>query len=70
MPLVQITVVQGRDEALLKHCIKEVARTVHTTLAVPLASVRVLVTQVPGAQWAIGDRTKDEIDAAGAKEQA
>ncbi len=63
MPLVQITLVEGRDREIVKQCIKEVARTVHTTLGAPLEAIRVMVTQVPGAQWAIGDCTKDEIDA-------
>jgi 4-oxalocrotonate tautomerase len=64
MPFIQITLIEGRDEALVKQCIKEVARTVHTTLGAPLESIRVIAHQVPGAQWAVGDRTKDEIDAA------
>ena len=64
MPIVQIMLVEGRDDETVKHCIKEVARTVHATLGAPLASIRVVVTQVPGTQWGIGDRTRDEIDAA------
>lgn len=63
MPLVQITVVEGRDAAALKHCVKEVARTVHQTLGAPLASIRVIVHQVPASLWAVGDETRDEIDA-------
>jgi 4-oxalocrotonate tautomerase len=63
MPLVQITVVEGRDPAALKNCVKEVARTVHQTLGAPLATIRVIVHQVPAALWAVGDETRDEIDA-------
>ncbi len=64
MPLVQITLVQGRDDAVVTECMREVARTVHRTLGAPLDSIRVVVTQVPGAHWGVGDRTRDEIDAA------
>jgi 4-oxalocrotonate tautomerase len=69
MPLVQITLVQGRDEATVKRCMKAVAKTIHETLGAPLASIRVIVQQVPASQWAVGDQTRDEIDAAKAKEQ-
>ena len=64
MPIVQITMVEGRTADVVKQCIREVARTVHATLGAPLDSIRVVVTQVPGSQWGIGDRTRDEIDAA------
>jgi 4-oxalocrotonate tautomerase len=64
MPIVQITLVAGRDDAIVKHCIKEVARVIHQTLDAPLETVRVIVQQVPSHQFAIGDRTRDEIDLA------
>lgn len=63
MPIVQISMIEGRDEASVKRCIKEVARTVHQTLGAPLAAIRVIVHQVPAAHWAVGDQTRDEIDA-------
>ena len=63
MPIVQITLVEGRDATVVKNCIKEVARTVAHTLNAPLATVRVVVQQVPASQWGVGDETRDEIDA-------
>ena len=36
MPIVQITLVEGRDTAVVKNYIKEVARTVSQTLNAPL----------------------------------
>ena len=68
MPLVQITLVQGRDEATVKRCMKAVAKTIHETLGAPMSAIRVIVQQVPGSQWGVGDQTRDEIDAK-AKEQ-
>lgn len=64
MPLVQITLVEGRSEERVKECIKEVARTVQRTLGAPLSTIRVFVQQVPPNHWAVGDQTRDEIDAA------
>jgi 4-oxalocrotonate tautomerase len=63
MPIIQITLVEGRDPEAIKRCVKAVARTVHETLGAPLPTIRVAVHQVPGAFWAVGDQTKDEIDA-------
>lgn len=66
MPIVQISVVEGRDAETLKRCIKEVARTVHQALGAPLWAIRVIVHQVPATHWAVGDETRDDIDAAAA----
>ena len=63
MPIVQITLLEGRDAETVKRCIKQVARTLHETLNAPLGSIRVLVHQLPSNQWGVGDRTRDEIDA-------
>jgi 4-oxalocrotonate tautomerase len=64
MPIVQISIIEGRDPAVVKACVKEVARAVHRTLGAPLATIRVVVQEVPAAFWSVGDETKDEIDAA------
>jgi 4-oxalocrotonate tautomerase len=63
MPIIQMTLVEGRDDATVSHCIKEVARTVHRTLGAPLSAIRVFVNQVPPPLFAVGDRTREEIDA-------
>ncbi|PVX73208.1 tautomerase family protein [Paraburkholderia unamae] len=60
MPIVHISLVEGRSDEAVKACVKAVARTVHETLGAPLESIRVYATQVPGAHWAVGERTKDE----------
>lgn len=63
MPIIQITLVAGRDDAVVKRCAKAVAKTVHENLGAPLDSIRVMVYQVPSAAYVVGDRTRDEIDA-------
>jgi 4-oxalocrotonate tautomerase len=60
MPIVQISLLEGRDPSLVKQCIKEIARTIHETLDAPMSSIRVIATIVPAQYWAIGDQTKDE----------
>ncbi|HEY1609317.1 MAG TPA: 2-hydroxymuconate tautomerase [Paraburkholderia sp.] len=64
MPVVHISLVEGRSDEALTACVKAVARAVNETLGAPLETVRVYVTQVPGAHWAVGDKTKDEMAAA------
>ncbi|MEM5314394.1 tautomerase family protein [Paraburkholderia sp. JHI869] len=61
MPIVHISLVEGRSDEAVKACVKAVARTISETLDAPLESIRVYATQVPGAHWAVGERTKDEV---------
>lgn len=58
MPIVQITLVEGRDEAVMSECVREVARTVSRTLDAPLSAVRVYVNIVKPQFFAVGDVTK------------
>jgi 4-oxalocrotonate tautomerase len=60
MPIVQITLVEGRDEALMSECVREVARTVSRVLNAPLPSIRVFVSLTKPALFAVGDKTKLE----------
>ncbi|MDR7004031.1 tautomerase family protein [Paraburkholderia strydomiana] len=61
MPIIHISLVEGRDAQAVKACLKAIARTVHETLGVPLESIRVFANEVPSTHWAIGERTKDEL---------
>lgn len=60
MPIVSVMLVEGRDDAVIESCIREVARTVSRTLSAPLDAVRVVVTQVPPTRWAVGDRLRSD----------
>jgi 4-oxalocrotonate tautomerase len=60
MPIIQITLVEGREEALMSECVREVARTVSRVLNAPLQSVRVFVNLTKPALFAVGDKTKVE----------
>jgi 4-oxalocrotonate tautomerase len=64
MPIVHINMLEGREPAAVSHCLKEVARVIHETLGAPLETIRVVASEVPSTHWAIGDRTRSEIDAA------
>ena len=62
MPIVHISLIEGREPAAISGCVKAVARAIHETLGAPLNSIRVIATMVPAAYWAVGDQTKDEVD--------
>ena len=64
MPIIHISLVECRDDAAVKACVKAVARTVHETLGAPLNTIRVYATVTPSMYWAVGDQTKDELAAA------
>lgn len=64
MPIIHISLLEGRSDELIKATLKAVARSVHETLGAPLDSIRVYATQVPPTQWCVGEQTKDEARAA------
>ena len=64
MPIVQISLIKGRDEATLRRFVKDVARTVHESLGAPMPTIRVILNEIPATHWTIGDETRAEIDAA------
>jgi 4-oxalocrotonate tautomerase len=61
MPIIQITLLEGREPKVVEQCIRDVARTVHETLGAPLSSIRVYVNEVPKNYYAIGDQLKSDM---------
>jgi 4-oxalocrotonate tautomerase len=60
MPIVEINVVEGRDQATLRRLISNVTHAVASSLKAPVGSVRVIVREVPATHWAAGDVTIQE----------
>lgn len=60
MPVIRMTLVAGRDPEAVERCVREVARTVHRELDAPMASIRVLVDELPPSRFAVGDRLKSD----------
>ncbi len=61
MPIVHISLIEGRDPVAVNKCVKAVAKCIHETLGAPLHTIRVIATSVPAAHWAVGDITRDEM---------
>lgn len=57
MPLIEVTLVEGRSPQQLRALISELTQAAARTVAAPLASIRVVVREVPATHWSAGDVT-------------
>ena len=57
MPLVEVTLVEGRTPAQLRKLISGVTAAVVEAVGAPVAAVRVVVREVSETHWAAGDVT-------------
>ena len=57
MPLVEITLVQGRSPTQLRTLISKVTDAVESAVGAPRPSIRVVLREVPPTHWAAGDVT-------------
>ncbi|GAB6984087.1 tautomerase family protein [Nocardioides pyridinolyticus] len=64
MPLIEITLGEGRDHEQIRSMIHEVHEAVLRTANTRPEHIRVIVREVPRTHWATGDRTLREMDAA------
>ncbi len=62
MPIIDITLLEGRDLATKKRLMREVTDLLEATLEVPRQSIRVMVREVPKSHFAVGGVPKDELD--------
>lgn len=61
MPIVQITILEGRDQEKIEQCIRNVAKTIHESLDAPMSNIRVIVNEVPKNHFGVGDKLKSEM---------
>ena len=61
MPIIQITLLEGREPEVVEQCIRNVAKTVHESLGAPLSAIRVYVNEVPKNYYSVGDKLKSEM---------
>lgn len=54
MPLVEITIIEGRSPEKKRAMIKEVTEAVHRSIDAPMEAIRVVIREVPAAHWAVG----------------
>ena len=64
MPLVEVTLTEGRTPQDLRELIHRVHEAVVNSVQASPENVRVIVREVPQSLWAAGDQTLAERDAA------
>lgn len=57
MPMIEVTLVEGRSPDQLRALISALTRAACEAVDAPVASVRVVVREVPATHWAAGDVT-------------
>jgi 4-oxalocrotonate tautomerase len=62
MPLVDITLTEGRSTAQVRDLIHAVHDAVHRTVGARPEHIRVIVREVPRTHWATGDVTVAEMN--------
>lgn len=63
MPLIEVTLVEGRTPDQLRGLIAGLTQAAVEAVDAPLAAVRVVVREVPATHWAAGDETIAERQA-------
>ena len=57
MPLIEVTLVEGRSPEQLRALISGLTQAAVDALGAPKANVRVVLREVPATHWAAGDVT-------------
>ena len=57
MPIVEVTLVEGRSPEELRAMISAITAAVSVTVAAPVSAVRVIIREVPTTHFAAGDVT-------------
>ena len=69
MPLVEVTLVQGRTPQQLRALLHELHDAVVRSIGAPPENVRVVIREVPPTHWAAGDVTIAERSVAAPREK-
>ncbi|MCW2724914.1 MAG: 4-oxalocrotonate tautomerase [Frankiales bacterium] len=57
MPLVEVTLVEGRTPEQLRSLMTALTSAVETSIGAPKDSIRVILRELPPTHWAAGDVT-------------
>ena len=63
MPLVEVTLAEGRSADQVRAMMRQVHEAVLRTVDTKSEHIRVIVREVPRTHWATGDLTLSEMDA-------
>lgn len=57
MPLVEVSLVEGREPSAIRAMVQSVTDAVADAIGAPKDSIRVLVRELPATHWAAGGET-------------
>ncbi len=60
MPIIDVTLIEGRPAAVKAELIRELTDTAEKVLGVPRDTIRVLLRELPPENWGVGGRPKSE----------
>ena len=63
MPFAQIHMLEGRTEDQKRAVIEKVTQALHEAVGAPKESIRILISEVPKTNWALGERRRKISDA-------
>ena len=61
MPLIEITMVEGRSLEMKKELMKNVTETVSETINAKKETIRIVIREVPKDHWAVGGVPMSEL---------
>ncbi len=62
MPLVRVTLIEGRDQSVKRRLIARLTDAVVETTGADPAAVRVILDEVPAAHWGVGGVPKSDLE--------
>ena len=65
MPIVQINILEGRDDEAKTRLVQNVTSAVAESLDADLKTIRVLINEIPPVHWATGGVQKSEAGESG-----
>ncbi len=58
MPLIEVTIIEGRSPEAKRALMKRLTDAAEETIGAPRQSIRVVLREVPAAHWAVGGEPK------------
>lgn len=58
MPIISITLIEGRSDEKKAAMYKEVTEAIHRTLGAPRESVRIIINEIPANHFAVAGEAK------------
>jgi 4-oxalocrotonate tautomerase len=62
MPIVEITLIEGRTPELKRRLIEKVTDAIEEAVAAPRDSIRVILREIPPLHFGVAGKTKEKVE--------